>query len=258
MKDKLSYSGLRNLMQCETKFKAYLKEEYQWEGSKDTLIGNLIHTGLDSKEALYEFVEDNHDILYKNKNAMYVDYERAFDTLNYAMLQVPETIRNNSEHEVHVEGYIFDAPFHGYIDGVREYNKEVYIYDYKTCANFDRVFDELAGSYKPWYYQHYRQLLIYAYLYAKQNDCFDKTFNLSVYGIKKKGASTPPNFQEATLTIDGWDIESKLVSLGLEELVERATYIMYNIDDTFDYCGECDYCISQGLVKRIKLNSYDI
>ena len=254
----MSCSQYQSFLECEAATVARLSGRYvSNEKPEALLVGNYVHSYLESPEAHQEFIKENFGDIYKTKvdkktgdviiTGKYAPFERAdkmIDTLISDEV-IKSFIDMNGENECIMTGEIFGMPWRIRIDKyIPERNL---IIDYKTCADF----------YKTDYNEQTRQResFVEAYGYLMRAAVY------SEIEMQNTGKDIPANFM--LICVSKQDIPDKELLLlnnperyELElENIKRNLIRIKRVKEGSVYprrCGRCEYCRATKKLRGVK------
>lgn len=254
----MSCSQYQSFLECEAATVARLSGRYvSKEKPEALLIGNYVHSYLESKEAHEEFLKQNFDDIYKTRvdkksgeitvTGKYAPFERAdrmIDTLT-GCEEIKRFIDMDGENERIMTGEIFGMPWRIRID--KYIPGRNLIIDYKTCADFHKSeYNEQTRQ---------KESFIEAYGYMMRAAVY------SEIEMQNTGKDIPANF--ILICVSKQDVPDKDLfllnnreryELELENIKKNLIRIK-RVKEGSVYplrCGRCEYCRATKKIKGIK------
>jgi len=122
---------------CEAREIAIKNGEWEKPEKKAFLVGNYVHSAMDSKEAFQKFCDDNYSFIFKKNGSLYSDFEKADKMIE--RLKKSEIVKDmqNCDHEVIMVGEIAGVKIKIMCDLLSL--ERGYIADYKTTQKINKV-----------------------------------------------------------------------------------------------------------------------
>lgn len=253
----MSCSQYQGWLECEAAMAAKLQGRFTSEPSEAFLVGNYVHSYLESKEAHNEFLQENFDSIFKTKTdkktgetavtGKYAPFEKADNMLSafYRSPIIKRYIDADGENEKIMHGEIFGIPWRIRID--KYIPSQNTIIDYKTCADLNKVeYNHLTGQKESFIetYGYVMRAAVYTEIYKQfENKDIDPYFLLLC--VTKQDVPDIDIFMLNHRERYDFELETLKTRLARIKRVKEGSVKPIR-------CGKCEYCRSTKVIKRIR------
>lgn len=253
----MSCSQYQGWLECEAAMVAKLQGRFTAEPSEAFLVGNYVHSYLESEEAHDEFLRENFDSIFKTKTdkktgetivtGKYAPFEKADNMLAafYRSPIIKRYIDAPGENEKIMYGEIFGMPWRIRID--KYIPSQNTILDYKTCADLNKVEYNPATGQKESFIETYGYVMraaVYTEIYKQfENKDIDPYFLLLC--VTKQDIPDIDIFMLNHRERYDFELETLKTKLARIKRVKEGSVKPIR-------CGKCDYCRSTKVIKRIR------
>ena len=253
----MSCSQYQGWLECEAAMVAKLQGRFTAEPSEAFLVGNYVHSYLESKEAHDEFLNENFDSIFKTNvdkktgvatvTGKYAPFEKADNMLAafYRSPIIKRYIDAPGENEKIMHGEIFGMPWRIRID--KYIPSQNTILDYKTCADLNKVEYNPATGQKESFIETYGYVMraaVYTEIYKQfENKDVDPYFLLLC--VTKQDIPDIDIFMLNHRERYDFELETLKTKLARIKRVKEGSVKPIR-------CGKCDYCRSTKVIKRIR------
>ncbi|MDN7144415.1 PD-(D/E)XK nuclease-like domain-containing protein [Liquorilactobacillus mali] len=239
----MSATMFKNFIKCESAALDQLKHPPEQVDSKALLIGNYVHSYMESNKAYQEFIDDHHAFFFTQKGS-----KRADATLGDKMIKKLEQDAlfqyfynsDNCEKEVILTGNLFDAQWKARIDSLNV--EKGYFCDIKTTRELHKRYWSVQK--RTWVsfieeYNYALQMGVYKRLLQHK---YHKPFNCYIFAVDKTQ-----------------DTELEAIQMPNEDMEEQMEFIETHIERVKQViagdiepvrCERCAYCKSTRKLNR--------
>ena len=254
----MSCSQYQSFMECEAATLAKLQGRYAGNTNSEAfLVGNYVHTYLESEQAHADFIDEHfHDIfktsvdkktgdlIVKGKYAAFEKADKMIETL-FADEVIKRFIDMPGENEVIMTGTLFGMPWRIRID---KYMPDMnMIIDYKTCADFYKTEYNSETKMKESFVEAYGYLMraaVYSEI-EKQNTGKDTDPRFMLICVSKQ--DVPDKELLLLNNPERYSFELEQVKKNLVRISKVKNGVVHPLR-----CGKCEYCRSTKKIKGIK------
>lgn len=228
----MSVSQFKQAMQCEAAMIAELKGEFTRPHSTALAVGSYLHAAFESDEVFGQYLEDNHDSIFKARGGKYSDYEKADEMI--------ETIKNDKfcmfalegEKEVIMTGELFGAQWKIKVDNIN--HQRGFFTDLKSTQELaKRYWSEKYSNYVSFVqaYDYVLQMYVYREIIYRNTGRY---YNPYIVAVTKE---SPPD--KAVLHFDSsrFEFEADYIQQMLPSVLEAKVGTK-----KAHRCDKCAYC----------------
>lgn len=238
----MSVSLFKSIQECEAAAIAELKGEYVRPYSTALTVGSYIHAAFESDHKFEEFIEKEHDVIFKKRGGKYSEFEQA-DVMIQTLKDDPMCMfALTGDKEVVLAGEIGSVKWKIKVDNLNV--EKGFFSDLKTTKSlYDRYWSYKYGERYVSFVHHYGyilQMAIYQEI-IKQNT--GKLLEPYIVAVTKE---TPPD--KAIITFDPEDLQFEMdyVLAALPSVLEVKNGIREPVR-----CEKCAYCRSTKKIESV-------
>lgn len=238
----MSVSQFKSFQECEAATLAELKGEYKRPYSTPFTVGSYIHVAFESEEKFNEFIEQEHDVIFKKRGGKYQEFEQADVMIQTLKNDKLATLAMTGEKEVIMTGEIGGVLWKIKVDNLNLDGG--FFSDLKTTKSlYDRYWSTKYGDKYVSFIHHYGYILQMAVYQEIIRQNTGKTLEPYIVAITKE---TPPD--KAVITFDQSDLEFEMeyVETALPSVLEAKN----ELREPFR-CERCAYCRSTKELKDV-------
>ncbi|MDI2588082.1 PD-(D/E)XK nuclease-like domain-containing protein [Psychrobacillus sp. NEAU-3TGS] len=231
-KDYFSVSQFKSFMDCQARTLAELKGEYTRPPSTALTVGSYTHAAFEDDEAFSEFLENEHDSIFKARGGKYAEFVQADMMIETIMNDPFAMFALEGDKERIFTAELFGATWKIKVDSIN-YERKTFI-DLKTTQSLSsRYWSDKYQKYVSFVqaYDYVLQMAIYREV-IKQNT--GEYFNPYIVAVTKE---SPPD--KAVLHFDNsrFDFELEYVQTMMNNFIQ-----VKSGEEKPIRCEKCAYC----------------
>lgn len=228
----MSVSQFKSSRECEARMVAELKGEFTRPPSTALMVGSYLHAAFEGIEEFSNFLEQNHDSIFKARGGKYSDYEKADDMIDTIKKDAFCMFALQGDKEVIMTGELFGALWKIKIDNIN--HQRGFFSDLKSTQELGkRYWSEKYGTWVSFVqaYDYVLQMYIYREIIFQNTGRY---YDPYIVAVTKE---SPPDKAALHFDHSRFEFEKDYVQQMLPSILEAKQG-----KKTPQRCEKCEYC----------------